>query len=114
MGVTIAFSEKSDEIWLVAGWAFRQVFEDIAIRESEDIEMMREFQLAEALNGLHVDKLEPPLRLRTVNAIRRTASDILSGRLQSGIHAKAYGDERTVEQYRNALQELLAMIPASE
>jgi hypothetical protein len=113
MSGVISFSENPDEIWLVAGWAFRQIFEDISAQESDDAEMMKEFEIAEALNGLHVDKLAPSLKLRTTNSIKRTASDILAGKTRSGIHAKPYGDERTVRQYNEALRKLLAAIPES-
>jgi hypothetical protein len=114
MSGIIAFSEKSAETWLVAGWAFRQIFEDIAAQESDDAEMMKEFELAKAFGGLRVYELVQPLRLRTTQAIRRVVSDILSGKMQSGINAKPYGDKRTIEQYQKALQELLTMMPIPE
>lgn len=108
----IAFSDKPEEIWCVAGWAFRQVLDDVIAQHSGDAEMADEFFLSETQSGLHIDSLEPGLALRVTNAIRNVATGILSGAIRSGIHDQAYRDASTVEQYRKALQELLASFPS--
>jgi hypothetical protein len=107
----IGFSDKPEEIWCVAGWAFRQVLHDVISQYPEDSEMAYEFTLAEANSGLSVDLLESELKTRVTNAIRQVALGILSGVIQSGIHDQPYGDATTVEQYREGLRQLLEVIP---
>jgi hypothetical protein len=110
MGV-ISFSDKPENIWCVAGWAFRQVLEDVASCHPRDSEMAKEFFVAETQSGLHIDLLDSPLSARVTNAIRRVAEGILSGEIRSGILDKSYGDAETVEQYREGLRQLLEVIP---
>src|SRR5262245_8396525 len=111
MGVVIAFSDDPQQVWLVAGWAFRQVRDDVLSRYPQDSEMAQAFAKGEAINGLLVDKLEPDLAARITRAIRRVVTDILSGAIRSGIHDQPYGDSYTVEQYCEGLRELLRTIP---
>jgi len=109
----IGFSDRPEEIWCVAGWAFRQVLHDVISQYPEDSEMAGEFTFAEANSGLSVDLLEPVLASRVTNAIGRVVTGILSGAIRSGIHDQSYGDARTVEQYRQALRQLLEAIHAA-
>jgi hypothetical protein len=110
----IAFSRKPDESWVVAGWAFRQVLDDVASQYPEDSEMAKEFEEAKAISGLMVYKLRPGLAARITSAIRDVAMGILSWTIQSGIVTQPYGDEKTVEEYRKGLQQLLEAIPSTE
>ena len=107
----IGFSDKSEGIWCVAGWAFRQVLDDVISQHPEDVEMADEFARSQTYSGLSVDMLEPELAGRVTNAIRRVVTGILSGSIRSGIHDQPYGNALTVEQYRDALRELLEAIP---
>jgi hypothetical protein len=113
MGGVIGFSEKSEEVWFIAGWAFRQVLDDVISQYPEDSEMAAEFAKAKALSGLHVDSLEPEFAARIASAIRQVATGILSGTIQSGIHDQPYGDAMTVKQYREGLRQLLEAFPAA-
>ncbi len=109
----ISFSEnKPEETWCVAGWAFRQVLDDVISQHPEDSEMAEKFDQAKDYKGLIVYMLEPEFAARITNAIRQVATGILSGAIRSGIHDQPYGDAETVEQYREGLQELLEAIPA--
>lgn len=108
----IAFSDRPEEIWSVAGWVFRQVLDDTLSQHQNDPEMAEEFAHAQTNSGLGVDLLEPEFAARVTNAIKLVATSILSGAIRSGIHDQPYGDATTVEQYREALQELLASIPS--
>ena len=108
----IGFSDKPEEIWCVAGWAFRQILEDVVSQYQEDFEMADAFAIAETHSGLGIDLLNPPLAERVTKRLRKVAEDILSGTVRSGIHDKSYGDKETFEQYRNGLVELLTVIPA--
>lgn len=110
----IGFSDKPEEVWCVAGWAFRQVLDDVISQYPGDIEMADEFAQSKTYSGLSVDLLEPELAARATNAIRQVATGILSGAIRSGIHDQPYGDAMTVEQYREGLQELLEAIPHSD
>lgn len=109
----IGFSDRPEEIWCVAGWAFRQVLDDVVSQYPEDTEMADKFEQSKTHSGLSVDLLEPELAARVTNAIRNVATGILSGAIRSGIHDQPYGDASTVEQYREALQELLASFPSA-
>jgi hypothetical protein len=109
----LGFSKKPEEIWSVAGWAFRQVLDDVIARHPDDAEMAREFVEAKAIKGLSVDMLDPHFAARVTEAIRQEVEAILSGTVRSGLLDKPYGDARTVEQYLGALRELLSAIPSS-
>ena len=107
----IGFSDRPEEIWCVAGWAFRQVLDDVISQYPEDAEMADAFDQSKTYSGLSIDLLEPKLAARVTNAIRQVATGILSGAIRSGLHDQPYGDARTIEQYREGLQQLLETLP---
>jgi hypothetical protein len=111
---TIAFSTRPKECWAVAGWAIRQILDDVASQYPQDSEIAREFEAAKAIDGLMVFLLRADLAARVTNAIREVATGILSGTIRSGVIDQPYGDEGTVAQYREALGELLKAIPPPE
>jgi len=112
MGV-ISFSNRPEATWSVAGWAFRQILDDVISQYPEDTEMAIALENAKtAYDGLIIDMLEPQLAARSANLIRLVASCILSGTIRSGIYDQPFGDARTVEQYQNALRELLRLLPS--
>jgi hypothetical protein len=108
MGGVIGLSNKNEEVWgVVAGWVFRQVLNDVISHHPEDSEMADAFAEAEAIGGLHIYLLEPELATRVTRAIWQVVTDILSGAIRSGLHDQPYGEKWRVEQYHEALQELL-------
>lgn len=109
----IGFSDRPEEIWCVAGWAFRQVLDDVISQYPEDSEMADEFALSKTQSGLSIDLLGPELAVRVTKAIRQVATGILSGAIRSGIVDQSYGDAKTVEQYQEGLQQLLEAIPSA-
>lgn len=109
----IGFSDKPEEIWHIAGWAFRQVLDDVISQYPGDSEMADEFAHSKNYSGLSVELLKPELAARVTSAISRVATGILSGTIRSGIHDQPYGDATSVEQYRGALQQLLEAIPSA-
>ena len=111
MGGTVGFSEKPEEIWLKAGWAFRQILEDTLARCPEDAEMREAFEQAEWYSGLAVQNLPNELAERVISALREAITGILAGTVESGITSKPYGDAQTLAQYKEALRELLEIIP---
>jgi hypothetical protein len=110
---TIAFSDKREESWTVAGWAIRQILDDVASRYPQDAEMLEEFEVAKGIDGFMIYLLRPELAARVTDAIKEVATGILSGAIPSGVADKHRGDERTVKQYRDALRELLKAIPST-
>ena len=108
----IAFSENPEHSWVMAGWVLRQVLDDTASEHPEDSEMAEEFEAAKDIDGLMVYLLQPELATRVTAAIRQAATGILSGAIHSGVAERHHGDERTIAQYRGALQELLEAIPS--
>lgn len=110
----ISFTEdKPEETWCVAGWAFRQILDDVVSHYPEDSEMAENFERAKDYSGLIIYMLEPSLADVITNAIWQVATGILSGTIRSGITDQPYGDARTVEQYREGLQQLLEAFPAA-
>ena len=108
----ISFSKKPEETWSVAGWAFRQALDDVASQYPDDKEMAAEFDQAKtAYSGLIVALLEPSFGARITEAIRQVVAGILSGTIQSGIRVPTPDRERVLEQYLQALRELLHAIP---
>lgn len=110
----IAFSDRPEEIWIVAGWVFRQVLDDTFSEHQKDAEMAEEFAYAKTHSGFNVDLLEPESAARVTNAIKLVITGILSGAIRSGIHDQPYGDAETVEQYRRALRDLLNRFPRAD
>src|SRR6266700_375788 len=107
----IAFSKNPEETWAEAGWALRQVLDDTLRQYPQDSEMATEFEVAKAIDGLIVYNFRPELAARITRAIREVVTGILSGRVRSGIGDQRYGDERTAQEYRKGLQQLLEAIP---
>jgi hypothetical protein len=110
----IAFSKQPQEGWVVAGWVLRQVLDDVASQHPDDLEMVTEFALAKESSGISVYSLEPRFAHRITSAIKETVTGILAGTVRSGIQDQPFGDARTLQQYRETLQELLQIIPSHE
>ncbi len=108
-----SFSDKSDDTWLKAGWPFRQVLDDTLARNTEVAEMSEAFERAEWYSGLAVGSLPSELAERIITALRKAVIGILSGTTESGLLSKSYGDARSQAQYKEALLELLEIIPTS-
>jgi hypothetical protein len=76
--------------------------------------MAQAFNNAKDVDGLMVFLLPPDLAARVTSAVRKVATDILSGAVHSGVAERHHGDTRTVAQYGEALRELLEAIPHQE
>ena len=105
----IGWHNKPDS-WVVAGWAFRQVLEDVRSQCPTDAEMVSELELARDLKYLFIDSFSGDLAKRLANSIRETASGILSGQIRSGLIDKPFGDANSIAEYRSALRELVAVV----
>jgi hypothetical protein len=72
--------------------------------------MISQLDLARDLKYLFIDSFNDDLAKRLANAIRNTASGILSGEIRSGLVEKPYGDANSISEYRGALKELVAVV----
>jgi hypothetical protein len=112
MGV-IRFQEEPKRSWVVAGWAYRQILEDVITNLPGDSEVVSTLATYAEADGVIIDLLQPDLGSRISRAIQQVTEDILAGRLRSGIHDKPFGNPHMIEEYRKGLQQLLEAIPAS-
>lgn len=103
----IAFSEQPEHIWVVAGWAFRQLLDDVSAKYPNDSEMRNAFDEAKAIGGLIVYRLQPDVAVRITEGIRAVASAILADTAQSGLINQTYGNKQAIEQYQIGLRQLL-------
>lgn len=108
----ISFSDQPNEIWCVAGWAFRQLLDDVISQHPENGEMAAKFEESKTYGGLVLDLLKPEMAEKFAAAIRTVAEGILSGTISSRLINQTYGDAVTIEQYRSALKELLEALPS--
>jgi hypothetical protein len=108
MGV-IGWHNERDS-WVVAGWAFRQVLEDVRSQSPTDPEMVSALERAEDLKYVFIDSFNGELAKRLADAIRDTAPGIQSGKIRSGLLDKPYGTANAIAEYRNSMQELVAIV----
>ena len=106
----ISFSDTPEQTWCVAGWAFRQILDDVISQNQADEEMAHQFEYAKCISGLPVDLLNSSLAGRITNSLRDVAAAILSGSARSGIVQQPYGDETTTQQYLESLKELYRIV----
>lgn len=111
MSGVICFKTGSEDSWVKAGWAFRQVLEDTAAAYPEDTELAEVFAEAKDIGWLYVDQFDPNLAERINKAMRGMIEDVLSGKIQSLLREKTFGDKVTVNQYLLSLEELLHLMP---
>ena len=110
MGGVVSFSRSPEDIWYVAGWAFRQLLDDVRQQYAKDTEIVAQLESAELYSGLMIDLLDPSVANRITDAISKVIDGILNHTIRSGIEEQPYGDTVTVEQYFGALKELSLMI----
>ena len=113
MGGVISFSDSAENTWLVAGWAFRQVLADVSRQYGNDNELVEKLELAELHGGLMLQRLEPSLAARIEAGITNVVTGILGGVIPSGITEQPYGDQRTVQQYMESLEDLMRILHRS-
>ena len=94
---------------MVAGWAFRQLLDDVSKHYPNDTEIVDQLERAELYQGLILESLDASIAERLTHAISEVTDGILNHTMQSGIEKRPYGDSATVEQYFKALKELSRM-----
>lgn len=110
MGIVISVSENPDRSLRYAGWVVRQLFADVLRNEPSDDEMRAAFEMAEVIGGLAIERLEPALAERVSQRIGQSITEILSGRVESGIVNRPFGNADTLYAYRQALTEISHLI----
>ena len=108
----ISLSKQPAGIWIVAGWAFRQILNDIIANYPYDPELGAECREAEALGFLHVDFLEGQIAERMREAVCSVNNGILTGRIRSRI-TDAFNDQETIKEYLVGLRSLAAVCDAA-
>jgi len=109
----ISFAEGADCVWIVSGWAFRQVLEDLRLSTAGDRSILEEIDNAGHLGFLHVDFLPEPLRVKMSAAIEHLCWGILGGSIRSGVE-QAFSDIETRQAYLEGIQSLLAAVQAAK
>jgi hypothetical protein len=107
---TIGWRKKPADAWVVAGWAFRQVLEDVRSQYPTDADMISELELARDLKYLFIDSFGPDLAKRLASAIRETATGIHSGKIRSGILDKPGFNANDIAEYRDSMRELAVVV----
>ena len=62
----ISFSDQPNEIWCVAGWAFRQLLDDVLAQHPENREMGAKFEQSKTYGGLVLELLKPEVAENTL------------------------------------------------
>ena len=114
MGGVVSLAKNPEYIWYVAGWAFRQLLEDVSRQYAYDTQIVKELEKAELHYGLILHSLDAPIADRITQAISNVIDGILNHTIRSGIEEQPYGNRVTVEQYFEALNELSRMIRKRE
>ena len=98
----ISFSKDPEEVWCKAGWAFRQVMDDVLAQHRNALAVGAELEGAKAVKGLIIYLMDSELAADVTDAIRDVVKRILTGEVRSGIHDQKYGDATTVMQYHES------------
>jgi hypothetical protein len=77
MSVIIVFPHGRD--WFKANWVFRQLAQDVSDRYSNDAELCKTLEVAEALGTLDLKEMDDGLRRRIMGALRAVAMDTIEG-----------------------------------
>ncbi len=101
----IVFHDPEQE-WFAAGWAFRQILDDVMDRYPDDLEMERKFVQSQALGGLILTLLPPDFANRIAERICRVTVGILNGSIQSSVDERYHGTTRP-QAYRTGLPSLV-------
>lgn len=105
---------RPEHSWIVARWACRQILEDVLAITPQDSEVIKALREQADVDGILLDSFDPLLAAKISNRIKFAAEEILSGRIQSSILEKPFGNPHMVEEYRKGLKQLLDIIPNSD
>ena len=117
MGGIIAFGESAEDVWLVAGWAYRRFLGDVLATSAHDETFVYAIQQAEALQGLDLTpeaQDAPELSRKLYKAIKDVAMTTLEdppGRLAGWREGL---DVAGQTMYLDAVKQLLAILERAD
>lgn len=106
MGV-ISISRQPERYWQAAGWAFRQVLDDVLHLCPADTDFQSEIEQAKIYDSLSIYAMPKEMAERIIGRLREVAEGILAGTMHSGITSQPFGNSETQAQYKSGLQQLL-------
>ena len=109
----ISFGDEPQNVWIVAGWAFRQFLQDIEPWTGGDLELTNALAESEIIGFLDVQSLNDTLRAKMTKIIEGMCRGILDGTCPSGIRA-SFPDAETHEAYLVGIRELLSAAETTE
>jgi len=109
MGGVISIGESEEDVWLVAGWAYRGVLDHLreAVKGQADLEQA--IGKAEIFQALSFDRLEPGIADRLARALLCIIDEIVAGMRQVQVDGRIL-DETRQTQFREAAAELRPVI----
>jgi hypothetical protein len=105
----ISFGEKAESDWMVAGWAFRQVLDDLERYITWDSRLTAQLSEARHIGFLSVSGLHCDLQILARNALRSMCADIIEGRYSSSVES-VHSDSETQKLYAESIRMLLSAI----
>lgn len=109
----ISFGNHNESVWIVAGWAFRQVLKDLNSFCPLDATIAGALADAEHLGFLDVDALNEPCRSQIPLLLEQMCRAILAGRFVSGVKYSP-PDAKAESAYIEGIEMLLAAIEFSK
>jgi hypothetical protein len=109
MATTIGFQGK--DVWLKANWVVQRLFQDVRERYRLCREDEYEFEQDIALNGMSFLLMNPDMRYRIMQMIKKTAEDLVNDTF--GKYKGDFSNEQ-YQLYRNAMPSLLELIEKYE
>jgi len=107
-----SISLPESEPWVVARWAFRRLLTTLQARYPEDSALVQQLEASMALDGLHLDLLEPELAHRTRGALLVVVVETLNAQGR-GDSSPVHTDPEADRMYAEALAELRDKLKAS-
>lgn len=105
----ISFGEKPESVWIVAGWAFRQVLEDLKPLVASEPGILDAIDSADPYLFLNMADFDSHTREIFISALSIMAKGILDGMVKSTISQK-FADPESEVMYREGLRMLLSAI----
>jgi hypothetical protein len=113
MSGVISFGESAEEVWLVAGWAYRRLLGDVLTASAQDEKVAYAVQQAVALQGLDLPLIareERELSVKLYKAIRNVAIATVQDSAKEPLNWKQGLDAAGQAMYLGAVRELLAIL----
>jgi hypothetical protein len=113
MSGVIAYGNSPEQVWLVAGWAFRAFLDDLSCADPTDAKYSGAIRQAEALNGLHINLLakdDSELAKKLMKNIEQVASETLRNESDTRLNWNRGLDAEGQRMYLESIKELAAIM----